>query len=59
MTQEQEPDQLPYAVWNESGQIVARTKTRWVAERLIEGIRATDSLTSKLGSWSITPGTNQ
>lgn len=46
---------MKYVVLDESGQVTAMTATRWTAERLIEGIRAHDSPTSRLGSWSIEP----
>lgn len=48
-----DPTPMLYAVLDESGQRIATTATRWTAERLIEGIKAHDSPTSKLGSWSI------
>lgn len=46
---------MKYVVLDEFGQVTAMTATRWTAERLIEGIKAHDSPTSRLGSWSIEP----
>lgn len=46
---------MKYAVLDESRQVIATTATRWTAERLIEGIKAHDSPTSEIGSWSIGP----
>jgi hypothetical protein len=42
-----------YRVIDEHAQIIAVTRTKWTAEKLIEGIKADGGLTSKLGSWSI------
>jgi len=46
---------MRYEVVDESDQVIALTLTKWTAERLLDGIRACGSPTSKLGTFSIRP----